>query len=484
MNNSPVEEIKLVTSVLKIKIGACLTGPTRRLLADLKDTARTCNRARNAMVQSWLRWRWEHPDWTPPVRTNEDGTPKLRRNGQPILDQPAAPRVVTHEGQLGEFIKVKLPGRKKLVNQRVGDKAIGVSFGTYLYHAGRAVTPNLSTSVCVQLSKDVWGRLTDDLPYNHGGEAQERWEGILKHEVNPDTYRTTAIPVMNNNAGICYLGHATQGVAKISRPVSVRVQHCGKSSAVLVFPMFSESSGREWKEAIVRLEVRQLSKGNRLVMLRIARGDWKLCDSEIVYREKSKGGRKRGDWFFMMTYEQPEQDLGLDVKRTATLNLLSSNASHPMQIAAEDAFPWTLGDVGTFTQSWERLENRRLGMRSDYSVGGPGSKGHGRARYERDINPVTRGARNIAEKFSQGVIAQILKYCIRNNCGRIVYREPTGPLRLASWFSARNVSVPFDWSRFRPNLEHKCKLHKITLVVEREGMKEFRERTGGTERTG
>ena len=414
--------------LLRLKLGACMTGPTKRLAEDLHAVARLCNRARNAMARAWLRWREDNPDWQAPPALDTAGKPKLRRDGEPILLCPAHPITLPHPTEGHD-----------------------ITFRTWLYHAGRKAVPELAGNLVSLCAGEVLSRLTAAMPYNHQGQARRRWEAVLGNEVNLDSYRSLSIPVPNNSSGIRYTDAGRD--AKLSAAVRQRLLTAGSSSCAIAFPLWSGSSGRTWTCPIVRLEVRQLSRGNRHVVRKVASGQWKFSDSELVFIE-DKG------WFFHLTYQQPTADLGLDKSRVAVLSAADPKGLHPFTLT-DGSKTWQVGHGPLLKSAFGRLDARRRAMRQDYGVAGSGRRGHCHQRNERDKRPITRHVRHLGNRIVAQAAAEVVKFCLRFDCGTVEYREPAPQARRHTWFG--KADVQWDWTLFAAKLKHQLARRGIVL---------------------
>lgn len=422
--------------LLRIKLGACRTGPTKRLRADLHTIALLCNRARNAMARAWLRWREDHPDWTPPVAVDDEGRPRQRRDGSPILVCPMHPLRLDYEGR-------------------------PISFRTWLYHAGRTVVPQLSVAIVSMLSGEVEVRLKSKMPYNHTGLARQRWEAVLLNEVNLDTYRSLTIPVPNNNMALCYGGATGGREAKVSRAVQQRLHRFGDSGCTLALPLWSDRAGRQWKYAVVALRVSAHSAGNRALIRRVtdAASGWKLADSELVFVD-GKG------WFFHLTYQQPDDSLPqIESSQVAVLQA-QEEGDYPfvVTVAGEpDRKPlWKVGKGPHLLYQFRRLDARRRAMRTDYGTAGHGRQGHGQQRNQRDIRPVTRAVNHLVNDVAAQTAAEIIRFCSRHQCGKLLWQEPHIAARPRLWFAQNRVQ--WDWTLFQAKLNHQCRKAGVTIV--------------------
>ena len=71
--------LETTTGVIEMKLGFCLTAPTKRAAADLHDLAHQCNVVRNGVTRAWERWHEDNPDYQPKQRRDRKGEGKTTR---------------------------------------------------------------------------------------------------------------------------------------------------------------------------------------------------------------------------------------------------------------------------------------------------------------------------------------------------------------------------------------------------------------------
>lgn len=368
------------TCVLKLRLGCCLTGPTKRLAADLHAVARMFNQARNAVVRLWER----------EAETSEDRT---------HFSMPAS-----------------------------------------AYAASSAAAPLLARKLCATATQEVAKKLRSKVPWNHPGLARYQWQAILAFETSRPAWRGLDIAVPCQDA---------------------RLTH-SPSGYTLRFPLWSKQAGRKNCFVVCRLPSARLPPGLRRVLQQVSSGEWKLCDSKLIFHEpKSRG--KKGHWAYHMAYERPQECLDLDKSRTAVLTLQTGGgAARPFEVVGPDAFPWTVGDAAVLLGEYRRLDERRLQMRARHRDRTEGKRGHGRQRAELAVRPITRAVQQLMHRFSWRVVAKVIEYCVRYNCGRVEWREPGVRVRDRYWFAAK--AIPFDFTGFLGRLKHKLWVNGIVLA--------------------
>ena len=127
--------------IIQIKLGSCLSMPTRKMNKYLDEIANECNVARNAMARFWLRWREDNPDWKPEQRRDRSGALKFTKPSK----NNAKPEPVLE------------------------DDALSQEIGNAIYHRGTEAAPRVSATVVSHLRKDVMTVLLADMPYDYKG---------------------------------------------------------------------------------------------------------------------------------------------------------------------------------------------------------------------------------------------------------------------------------------------------------------------------
>lgn len=389
--------------VMKLKIDSCATMPTRRWLKLMDERLADANRVRNAVVRAWVRWREDNPTWQPEQRRVRDRSPKFDKSGKPVMEHPMVSQTVEAE----------------------------------LFHVYKSVAPLLSSSIASGCWSEVLSDLKDRMPYNHRG-SKLRWQAVLNFEVSPPSYTGSTIPCAKKASELTYTDDRLE----------------------LRFPLLSMASGYASRSPVVRLKGYKshgLSAGERDLLKRIATGELRRADSTLV--------RKDDGWYYHLVYESPLKDHGLNPDMVATLTPLRSDQRKPFEIAVADGLRWTVGDGIAFRAICERLTIRRKSIRNRYKDGA--GKGHGKAKFYRALRPASRAVIDAQDNFRKHLVNEIIKFCIRTGAGKIVYREPTMPLRNLLWFDQQGL--PFDWTSFAAYLKFKLECNRIDVELEPRG---------------
>lgn len=473
MAKTKADSPTVVGIFIPLKLGACLSGPRRRLLRDLDQMAYTLNCVRTGMVRTCQRWWEDHPEWSPEAIVDAAGN-NYEKRGNPMVKNEPLPRIFLDDPAKppvsSEALKASLEAVKKAKEAAApsggklkrGDvKLPGADGSMLLYGAARKQAPHIAAKIVSSCVQEVLSRLKLPTPYNHHGKAHYRWQAILLSEVNGDTFSGLRIPVPVQDSAICYKGGATN---ELSSKVHARLLAAGKQRCVLRLPLFSVESGRRVTDGMVQLQVETLSPGHRKILQMICRSEagWKMADSSLVFHDE---GKFRG-WHLHLVYRQPVRAHVLLPENVAILEALKDGDgaappwSKPFRIRMEDGPMWRLGDARVLEYQYRNLQMRSRTLRHRSRGDNAGRKGHGNSRFYRDVLPVGDRQRNLLRHFRVSLMAEIMKFVVTKQCAVLEYREPP---RTKDWFDQRGL--PFARTRFLADLRYKCKLHGVALRV-------------------
>lgn len=411
--------------VLQIKLGCCLSGPTRRFYQDLDRIAKDANRARISICENWKAWKREHSDWEPEQRRDRKGDPKFDDKGNPVMES-------------------------EMISQDAWNE---------LYHAARGIVPHLSSSIVADCWNQVGKRLRQSTAWDHRGEADYVWQAILANETASPSYRGICIPAMRSESVLGYDG-------MLSKSGLSKTELFSRSGCVFQFPMFSLVSGRAVRHGIVRLLIGKKSRGHRRIIRDIAARKLPLRDSLLVKKGKN--------WFLNLTYKHPGFPVALNKDRVAALMMNDPSQASPFLLRLpEGSRPYYLGCGKVFEAEHLRIQMRRRVIRARYRDGS--KRGRGKKKFFAGLRPYERSFRDLQDRIQKLVIADIVRLMIQHDCASITYREPTMPVREFSWFAARGI--PFNWSVFNARLKFKLAHHGIKFPKrwDRMRMAEYRE---------
>ncbi len=430
----------MAVGIISLKLGKCVTAPTKRMIKDLNDIAEMNRAVKNAIARTWITFHDDNPDWEPGQATTRD-----RKTGE-------------------ETLKFDAKG-KPIMEIGYGPSGLGRD----LYRAGVAAEPKLHSSITSMASQAVIKKLQAKMPWNHDGSARFFYEAILAHEVHLPRYNKGSIHFAPAELAFAYKGECSPCKMKA---VTVRMADLGQHYAVVRIPMWSRKSSRDVKDCIFRVEVRQMSRGNRKLLEGVANGEVKLRGSALVYRDKDKS------WYFNLTYDAPTKNLELNPENVATITMLASDGKNPFAINCGKP-RWTLGKARMLEYQYDRVKVRRSSLRERYRIADRSGKGHGKKRFFEKTKPMSRAFVDLQAVFTGDLVAEVIKFCKRFDCGTVIFREPTMPLRKHDWFGKRDMA--FNWTLLNSKLVDKCANVGIDLKINpkpdgRLGMKEFFEK--------
>ena len=475
-------------SVLTVKLGSCLTGPTKAMVRDLREVANQCNAIRNLAE----RWLYEHAERTIDFCCDNYGAmsaedtvtllsapneikrielklsgkarkrkPKPLKNGKPRkekTEQELRADVVRLRKSLEDLRAAAAASRaKKLIGiARVERRkelieklslANAVELKNMYKPSMVDLFPHVSSALVSACCQDVTQRAAMAAPWkdNSGVKRRvplKRWQAVMLGECNQNNWSALRVPILAGMNCVSKLRHNEF-----------------HGDYELDFPLWSKQSPREHKRCRVRLLVREHSDGNRHLVQRIANEPKTLFkDSELIYDHDKRF------WQLNLTYETPNYP-PRDRSRVAEL-LMAPNTSTkgPLVIMRDEGRPWWCGRNGKYIvrlEEFRTIKKKVVGLR--YRDAERDSlDGHGRGRVYDAARAQTRACRDANIRFRRELLRDVVKFCKLNGIGTLVYREPSIPLRDASWFALNGVG--FAWSMFSPALV--AKLATIGTVVE------------------
>ncbi len=410
--------------VLKLQLQAADGMSRRRMYESLATAKGAANRAKNAAALNWYLWRTQNPRWQPAQRTDKDGLPKFNQRGEPMLENAAL--------------------------SQAAERA--------MYTAARAAVPELYSLITSRCVNDVIDMLKADTPDNHPGKAKKVHEAILLHEFQLGNYnrpQSRSFPVPGKAVYLFYCGLCNRKSDGITR----RIEAFAGSSAAVRFPVWSRDAGQHRVDVLARIAVSKMRKAYRHTLRRIAAGDIKALDSDIV----EDGGK----WFLHLFYERPAKISNLDESREAVLTIGGDNS---FTLMLPDATPRKLGSDEYLYAQLLRMIGRRKAI--EFSTRFGQGRGHGRGHIHAIQSRSNRQQRHQIQAFTNNLRADVMKACVRANCGKLVYREPTLPLRKLSWFAQQGIE--FAWHEFGPELSRVAVREGLKFRIDRMGVPEWK----------
>ena len=415
--------------VLPIKLGSCLTAPTKRFLADLREVAEANVRQITMSYFNWAIWQ-------------------LKRE----FSEPPEGEEAFWNSEISKQLFADCTGLETHIN-------------------------TTQASNCVQVVK---ANLKTNTPWNHIGIAKKVHEAIILHESSLPGSRDLFVSAKKGSIAVSYRGryHGSE-----KRLKSLGGDHC----AILMIPMFSNKSGRGQKWHACRLEVRQISRGNRELLAKIVSGEYALCDSKIQYIDprRSRRPEKQTGWILNLSYKQPPLKSRLNPDVLAELVVCPDRMEQPFRISHGNR-SWQLGHSRLLVSEYRRMDSVRAVRKTKWRNSEIVRRGHGRAKINEIIGKSTRGLQLLYRSHQYLIIREALKFCIRNGVGTIEYREPSQGWRRppdtmrgrlsTNWFFGHNI--PFEWTDFLKKLKDKAGRLGIAVKVTTMKVNEWRELFG------
>lgn len=431
-------------TIIHMKLCRPIGSPVDEFWDAINECGYKCDVARNAMFRHWLRWREDHPDWTPDVKTNDDGTPRLRKSGDLIVANCPAPSIQSNEqpapkGSICRWCRGDNKAKAIVARENtdgdfepVCEKHRLVSFSTVLYRAGCLAVSDLSATIMATMSAEVWDNLTANALFVPGNKALYRWQAYIDHEANLPSCRGRTIPVSN-------------------RALQIGWDEC----CWVQFPLWSKSRGTT--SVKVECKVSGLPAGKKRILQKAIAGELKISDSKLVSMKAKNGA----DWELHLIVQMPNKQSALDPSRTILLEAADKDGSRPFMVTLPDGTKIPVGRGIPVWREYERLTLRRKAIRGGYRLGAM-KGGHGKRRIMAKVTSESRRYGGVQSAFHRDLADIVYRIAYSNNCGTVTYDEPPVNARDKLWFGSRNV--PFDWTSQKARLVGKFKRLGIEFV--------------------
>ena len=431
---------KRLMGVIALKLGRPFGMTEHRLLKHLRLIQGEYGMGRNAACSHWYHWRTHiRPDWQvgaayTPIPSKQKRKPKPVDPDKPVKkESPIAPDL---------FLSREM------------------------YAAAAKVMPHAAGKIRSAASQSVQDRLRTKTPWNHPGKGRFVWQAILRHETAiPSWGMNREIPLPRQDMLFGYDGKAVAQITGGGRPIlstargrEADVLRAAQHGCVVGFPLLADGCGYTVTSPIVRLEMSELSEGEKAILRKMAAGTLRISDSQLVEDKKDK-------WFLHLCYDRIPKASNLPRNRIMTIqpslpgDMMPFLASWTSEETGEKA-KWFLGKAQPYIAGYQRLVSRRRTIQQGYKTGT--GRGKGRRRFHKAVSVLARQIPAIQVTFRKLTVADIIKKAIRERCGKIIYREPDMYIRERSWFTVPDV--PFAWTDF----ESRLRTHAAAICLEYE----------------
>lgn len=343
---------------------------------------------------------------------------------------------------LWDWLERTVRGREELPEQ------VGKSEGTKIYHAIRrefeaSGLPLLNAMIFSGAANAVQSNVSAKVDWRKRGteKSKKRSDEIQSYDQKPPffTKRQLLVP--------CRIADASFGDRLILEVSHVTLQAPRKPNP----PLFMDIS------------TKQLSSGHKKLIRRCISGDLKLADSKIVLKDDS--------WYWHLPIAIPFEPMNSDavMHLWPTIPPEGISQGRPFRIAFEDGGrDWFVGD-GRYLLSQETRFTRvkkEIGWRYRQRNG----TGHGRKKIDAQTAKYGRRLMNIRDEFRRRAIADVVRQADRRRIGRLIFHEPTNPVKERLWFAESGTD--FDWTRFGADLKNALAKIGTTVEVQKLNMKE------------
>lgn len=196
---------------------------------------------------------------------------------------------------------------------------------------------------------------------------------------------------------------------------------------------------------------RRLPARYRKWLAEMASGKRKLPCSYLAWNDN------KSQWYWYVSVSLESSDA--DPSRQAVLTPNHDANDRPFRLLFDDSRPWGVGDGRYLKAQTARLVGLRKQIGWRYRNGN--GAGHGRKKIDAAVRKRRLQQRNVNDEFRRRMINDIARQCKRRQCGVLVYRKPSNPVKEVLWFA--EAGVEFDWTRFETDLKNVLARHGIAV---------------------
>lgn len=314
------------------------------------------------------------------------------------------------------------------------------------------------------LSKRIYAAIKDRFPHVHtrtwgllqqltakrmgGKDVEGRYKiwlaVLLNRQGRPNSTHDQPIPFDSKN----------------SRPMSrIEGKHTNYALSVNLTRLYSDKKSCPSIEDAVQLKARGSGQS---ILARIESGEYTFKGSSIVYHS---GKRK---WFALIAYQMPvAAKADVDASRTAVVHPCKDR---PWRLWINGRDLWVGGQGLHVAAVRRQLLTQRWSRQENYRRAGSSNKGHGRKRALDPIFKLSNRWRQFTKCYNEQVTAEIVRRCVEQRIGRVVYLKPADDRRDSRFLvhagkQGKNDSTGWDWAQFGSRLSDKCKAVGIHLEI-------------------
>lgn len=314
----------------------------------------------------------------------------------------------------------------------------GKTESTKLYHAIRSAVPELGSSICSSLSQSLDSYLKAKVDWRRGddndGNRPRRKDAILAYEDRPPFFTAVQIPIINLKTSLTFGDTLTMVSQNISKDC----------------PVISCSFSLKGMPPKYKILLREIHSKKR-----------RLADSIFV--------RKDETWYWYISIEFTHE-IRSDVEAILTPVFPSGKeigqSDRPFCLQIPKRRPWYIGDGRYLKSQTQRLVGLRKQIGWRYRQGN--GAGHGRRKIDDAVSKRRTQERNMRDEVRNRMISDVVKQCVRSECGILIYRQPTGPARRLSWFAENKLD--WDWTKFLMDLTNAAAYKRIKVIHKKHGI--------------
>lgn len=205
----------------------------------------------------------------------------------------------------------------------------------------------------------------------------------------------------------------------------------------------------------------------RAIVDRLIDGSYEFKGSQLVYQ--------RGKWYVAISYEMPESE-AVAIDPNKTLRLFGGKRMPwlvilPKAVQQGKRFSRLQPRFGRgphVTSRRQRIQNNRWSRQQHNRWAGSATKGRGRSRAIEGWTRLQSCWKNFVNSYNHRVTKQVIRQCLRDGIGKIVYYQPMDEKRDQMFLaqSGRHPKSQMTWDWFQVGTQLQSKAQEYGIKVE------------------
>ena len=220
----------------------------------------------------------------------------------------------------------------------------------------------------------------------------------------------------------------------------------GEESSILTYKF------RYTKDVKFVLNFGKDKSGNRIILDSILAGEYKLCDSEIIMKDKSDNYAI----YLSLTFTMPKTIVKLDYEKYAATNL---GMNCPLYLTTSEGHAQGIGHKEEFWNIRKQFQIRASNLQRFLKTA---KGGRGRSRKLKALSRLKEAEKGFAKTYNHKISKQLVMFCLKNGIGVIKTENLLGG---SETLNKEIILRNWGYYQLQSQIEYKASMYGIKVVV-------------------